>query len=331
MKSEERYSEYPEVVRILLTQIYPVHHVVFLTLILGSILVCIMLNRLDAGTSKRMTGDMDLFQPELSNQVYGQITPYYLSVDLKIESSADRYVLVLDQDKKPYIVFLSKEEKAKYSAVYNFTYFGDPAPENVSAMKGKVKKIPGEIKESVVDCYSSMALDAAVSMDNFEEVFGRYMLDTTAGDGDHLGIIIILMIFIVVASIEYVKLIRLDMLRRIRTKAALRRFMPGMMHHIINSLSDPETLHCEDAQIYLTREYLVSLKYGFVAIRYQDIKDIYYTLKMKSRTSSTVWIYAVKKGKKKLILGDTNDRYETRCEVQSFIDEARDRIRQGKR
>ncbi len=152
--------------------------------------------------STSMMENPKLFMPTATTQKYATATPYLLD-EYFAENLDDssKYLLAFSEDGYPYIIRISEEVYADCSELIRYMYEDIPYPGSIT-FNGVPDLIPEDVRDYAIEELNYLYGYDSVDEENFEDVVGVSMLDTTKKLllADDLILYAIMVIVILVAS-----------------------------------------------------------------------------------------------------------------------------------
>ena len=165
-------------------------------------------------------------------------------------------------DKYIYIVDINEKNRDSLNPIYDYSYSEDEnavAPEAVR-IYGMVKSIPSDLKKIAIDSYNEMKGEKVLNLTNFKDYLGTVYMDTLS----------VSVIFLVIGGILIIAFVCVKM----RTKKNMKKVEENW-EKILNELDSSDCFHYKKANLYITKNYLISYAAGLELYDYKDIVWIY--------------------------------------------------------
>lgn len=245
-----------------------------------------------------------LFYLVLNNQeaiyldrVTDELTYAKIDVDLlddyfatqKLDTEILKYYLAYDNQNKPYVVVLNDTNYNSLKAIQDYSLgITETKPKTVT-IYGQSKKIEDEAYELLKDYLSDD--ESTYSAEQIKNAVGNYYLDTYYNPDEDINFMLIFNGIIVTIGLVFIIIYVI----RIQKSKKLMEKYNDKIEKVIHDVDNGKGIYNKVCKVFLTRDYIISYKFGLNIIDTKDLLWIYQFVMKQNGISTNKVLYGVNK------------------------------------
>ena len=176
-------------------------------------------------------------------------------------------------DQYIYIVDLNNKNRDSLNAIYDYSYSEDENATEPEAVRiyGVATSIPTQLRTIAIDTYNEMKGEKSLTISNFKDYLGTVYIDTfETPNNDIMTNLSVSVIFIALGGILVIAYVCV----KSRTKKNMKK-VEEKWDSILQEIDSSDCFHYKKANLYVTKNYLISYASGLEIYDYKDIVWIY--------------------------------------------------------
>ena len=245
-----------------------------------------------------------LFYLVLNNQeaiyldrVTDELTYAKIDVDLlddyfatqKLDTEILKYYLAYDNQNKPYVVVLNDTNYNSLKAIQDYSLGITEAKPKTVTIYGQSKKIEDEAYELLKDYLSDD--ESTYSAEQIKNAVGNYYLDTYYNPDEDINFMLIFNGIIVTIGLVFIIIYVI----RIKKSKKLMEKYNDKIEKVIHDVDNGKGIYNKVCKVFLTRDYIISYKFGLNIIDTKDLLWIYQFVMKQNGISTNKVLYGVNK------------------------------------
>ncbi len=245
-----------------------------------------------------------LFYLVLNNQeaiyldrVTDELTYAKIDVDLlddyfatqKLDTEILKYYLAYDNQNKPYVVVLNDTNYNSLKAIQDYSLGITEAKPKTVTIYGQSKKIEDEAYELLKDYLNDD--ESTYSAEQIKNAVGNYYLDTYYNPDEDINFMLIFNGIIVTIGLVFIIIYVI----RIKKSKKLMEKYNDKIEKVIHDVDNGKGIYNKVCKVFLTRDYIISYKFGLNIIDTKDLLWIYQFVMKQNGISTNKVLYGVNK------------------------------------
>ncbi len=200
----------------------------------------------------------------------GLMSPYFAKNDY---TGTEHFTYFVWDEEYAYIADIKEKDKESLKEIYDYVvnFDEDKAEPATVRIYGKVKTIPSDLKKIAVDGYNEFLGEKTLTLTNFKDYLGTTYLDTYETPiSEVINTLSISVIFIAIGGF----LVLAYFCVKNRTKRNIKK-VEEKWDKILQEIDAEDSIYYKKANLYITKNYLLSYQSGLEIYDYKDIVWIY--------------------------------------------------------